>query len=80
MCGSSEERQERDTVTYNRPAKLMEKHAGFQWSNTLSEKTCGKDETRTESTSLMKIRKKNENRFGTEGRLCWLDSPDSGST
>ena len=60
MCGSSEERQERDTVTCNRPAKSMEKHAGFQWSNTLSEKTCGKGETRTESTSLMKIRKKNE--------------------
>ena len=38
----------------------MEKHAGFQWSNMLSEKTCGKGETRTESTSLMKIRKKNE--------------------
>ena len=60
LCGSSEEIQERDTVTCNRPVKSMEKHVGFRWSNMLSEKTCGKGETWTESTSLMKIRKKNE--------------------
>ena len=67
MCGSCEERQQRHTVPCDRPANRW-RNTPYSGGATCCQRRRGKGETgRTESTSLMKIRKKNENHFGTKG-------------